>query len=136
MHSTLCGLIHFSQRLQLLSTFNCKNTRLNLVFFALHAERERGGGKEQRELFYSAIFLAIMCRENGNSGTTFISSLIHAAFFHKLLQYSSLNIYYRKRLVLRFSKCSLPFLYPQRSRRFAKFVQISIYLINQNCLNI
>ena len=40
--------------------------------------------------------------------------------WNKLLQYSSLNFENRKHLVLRFSKCGLPFLYLQNWRRYGQ----------------
>ena len=51
--------------------------------------------------------------KHGNSSTNFTSLRSIRHFFMNTImhQYSSLNIWYQKRLVLRFSKCGLPFLY-------------------------
>ena len=77
----------------------------------LHRKRKYGkkeniNPQSSSQQVFPLQYLSTRCpNKHGNSVTTFISSSIHAAF---LLQYLSSNIY-RKRLVLRFSKCGLPF---------------------------
>ena len=72
------------------------------------------------------------------SVTTFISSSIHAAFFHEHIKWSILaqtsNI--ENSWSWDFQNVVYHFCIFKIYGDIAKFVQISIYLINQNCLNI